>query len=64
MLGFAGHLFTRQINWLLSIGVGVVVLIGGQISSHISIRLPEKRVKQILAVVLVLIALWMIANAV
>ena len=64
LLGFTGHLFTGQINWLLSIGVGGVVLIGGQIGSHISIRLPEKRVKQVLAVVLVLIALWMIWQAI
>ncbi|OPX35457.1 hypothetical protein B1H10_01210 [candidate division KSB1 bacterium 4484_188] len=24
LLGFSGHLFTGQINWLLSIGVGAV----------------------------------------
>ena len=63
LLGFSGHLFTGKINWPLCLGVGVVVLLGGQIGSHFSIRLPERKVKQLLAFVLLLVALWMIVKA-
>jgi len=41
-----------------------VVLVGEQIGSHISIKLPKKQVKNILAVVLVFIALWMVGISV
>jgi len=63
LLGLSGHLFTGTVNWPLCLGIGLVVLVGGQIGSRISIRLPEKRVKQILAIVLILIALWMIVKS-
>lgn len=63
LLGFAGHIFTGQINWLLCLAIGIVVLVGGQIGSRISIKLPEKKVKKGLAFILLLISLWMIGNA-
>lgn len=62
LLGFGGHLFTGKINWLLCLGIGFVVLIGGQIGSAFSIKLSEKKVKKLLAVVLILVALAMITR--
>jgi uncharacterized membrane protein YfcA len=64
LLGFSGHLFTGDIDWLLSSGLGVVVLIGGQFGSRISIMLSEKKVKRVLALVFVLMAVWMISNSI
>jgi len=63
LLGFGGHLFTGKINWPLCLGIGAVVLVGGQIGSHFSVHLPERRVKQLLAIVLLLVAAWMIVKA-
>ena len=64
LLGFGGHVFTDEINWPLCLGIGAVVLVGGQIGSHLSVRLPERWVKQLLAFVLLIIAAWMIFKAV
>ncbi len=63
LLGFGGHLFTGEINWPLCLGIGAVVLVGGQIGSRISVHLPERKVKRLLAIVLLLTAAWMIAKA-
>ncbi len=63
LLGFTGHLFTGQIDWLLSLGIEAIVLIGGQIGSHISIKLPEKKVKRMIAVVFLIIDVWMFIKA-
>lgn len=63
LLGFGGHFFTGQINWMMSLGLGIIVLVGGQIGSRLSIRLPEQKLKTMIAVVFVLIALWMILKA-
>lgn len=63
LLGFGGHLFTGKVDWFLVLGVGIVVFVGGQIGSHISIKLPEKKIKRVLAAVFLLLALWMIARA-
>ena len=63
LLGLGGHLFTGQVDWPLCLGIGAVVLVGGQIGSHVSISLPERRVKQLLAVVLLAVAAWMIIKA-
>ena len=62
LLGFGGHLFTGQINWKLALGLGLIVIIGGQIGARFSIKLKQKRLKQILAFVLVLTAVWMIVK--
>ncbi len=63
LLGFGGHFFTGQVNWMMSLSLGVVVLIGGQIGSLLSIRLPEKKLKTIIAFIFMLIALWMFFKA-
>lgn len=60
LLGLGGHLLTGKINWLLSIGVGFVVLIGSQLGARIAIHLNEKKLKQIMAIVLIFIAGWML----
>jgi uncharacterized membrane protein YfcA len=44
---------------MFSLGIGAIVLIGGQIGSRISIKLPEKWVKQMIAVILLIIDVWM-----
>lgn len=60
MLGFGGHLFTISFDWWMAIGMGIVVIVGGQIGSKVSITLAEKKVKKILAYVLVIVAGYMI----
>lgn len=60
LLGFSGHLFTGQINWLLCFGLGIVVLLGSQLGAKISIRLEERKLKLTLAIILIVIAIWMI----
>ncbi len=63
VLGFGGHLLGGEINWPLCLGVGLVVLVGGQLGSRGSIQLPERKVKQLLAFVLLVVAVWMIAKS-
>jgi len=63
LLGFTGHLFTGKIDWLLCASLGIAVLLGGQLGSRISIRLPEKQIDRLLAFVLTGVALWMIIRA-
>lgn len=60
LLGFGGHLFTGQLDWKLTLGLGIIVITGGQIGARFSIKLEEKKIKQILALVLVITAVWMI----
>ncbi len=60
LLGFGGHLLTGQIDWKLALGLGVIVVIGGQIGALFSIKTDQKKRKQILALVLIITAGWMI----
>ena len=62
LLGFTGHVLTGEINWLLSLSIGLIVILGGQIGAHFSIRLSERKLKRILAIVFLLISVWMIVN--
>lgn len=62
LLGLGGHFFTGQIDWKLALGIGIIVLIGGQIGARFSIKLKEKKIKQILALILGITAVWMIVN--
>ena len=62
LLGLGGHLFTGQIDWKLALGLGLIVLIGGQIGARFSIKLKEKKIKQILALILGITAVWMIVK--
>jgi len=64
LLGFSGHLFTGKIDWLLCFGIGIVVFIGGQIGSIFSIKLPEQRVKKLLAMILIVVAGVMVMKAI
>lgn len=64
LLGLSGHLLHTAIDWKIAIILGVTVFIGGQIGSRISLKLPEKKVKTVLAVILVVIALYMIGKVV
>lgn len=64
LLGFGGHWINTGVDWETAIAIGVVVFIGGQIGSRISIKLPEKKVKLLLAIVFVLLGLWMILKSV
>ncbi|RLD12988.1 sulfite exporter TauE/SafE family protein [candidate division KSB1 bacterium] len=60
LLGFGGHLFTGQVDWKLALALGLIVIIGGQIGARFSIKMEQKKLKQILALVLVITAGWMI----
>lgn len=59
LTGLGGHLINTQIDWPLALGLAVVVFIGGQLGSRISIKLPEKKVKKILGYVFILMAVFM-----
>ena len=61
LLGLSGHLVnTTVINWNTAIILGITVFAGGQIGSRISLKLPEKKVKNALTIVLSAIAFFMI----
>ncbi len=62
LLGFGGHLITGTFDWKLSFGVGLVVLIGAQCGSKFSVQLPEKKLKKLLAVVLISIGSFMLVK--
>jgi len=64
LLGFGGHWIHSSVDWWTMIGLGAVVFIGGQIGSRVSVKLPEKKVKLLLAVVFILLGLWMIMKSV
>lgn len=64
LLGFGGHLITISFDWWMAAGLGIVVIIGGQIGSKVSISLPEKKIKKILAYVLVFLASYLILKSV
>ncbi len=63
LMGLGGHLLHTAIDWKTAIILGIVVFIGGQIGSRISLKLPEKKVKLVLAVILAIIAIYMIMKA-
>jgi hypothetical protein len=62
LLGFGGHVMHTTPDWKLAFILGVVVFIGGQIGSRISLKLPEKKVKWVLSVILGIIAVYMIVK--
>jgi len=64
LLGFGGHLVNSQPNWKLAMALAVVVFAGAQIGSRISIKLPEKSVKKIMAFVLMALSVYMIVKSV
>jgi len=64
LLGFGGHWSHSSVDWWTLIGLGAVVFIGGQIGSRVSVKLPEKKVKLLLAVVFVLLGIWMILKSI
>ncbi len=62
LLGLSGHLLHTSIDWTFALVLGVTVFAGGQIGSRISLKLPEKKVKRALALILVVIGLYMIIH--
>ncbi len=64
LLGLGGHLLHNSLNWKIAIILGITVFAGGQIGSRISLKLPEKKVKLILSVILSIIAIYMIFNTI
>ena len=63
LFGFVGHGVTGVVDWPLALSLAVVVMIGGQIGSHLSIRVSERALKRWTAVAFVGIALWMLGQA-
>jgi uncharacterized membrane protein YfcA len=63
LLGLGGHLLHTSLNWETALILGVIVFIGGQIGSRISLKLPEKKVKKVLAAILMIIAVYLIAKS-
>ncbi|HED36772.1 MAG TPA: sulfite exporter TauE/SafE family protein, partial [Ignavibacteria bacterium] len=63
-LGLGGHLFSSALNWRLAVELGIVVFIGGQIGSKISIGLSEKKIKTVLAYILLITGAYMIFRSV
>lgn len=62
LMGLGGHLMHTVIDWKTAVILGVVVFIGGQIGSRISLKLPEKKIKLVLAIILAIIAIYMITK--
>jgi len=63
MMGLGGHLLHASIDWKTALILGVTVFLGGQIGSRISLKLPEKKVKLVLAALLMIIAVYLIAKS-
>ncbi len=60
LVGLGGHLLHSVLDINTAIILGITVFAGGQIGSRISIKLPEKKVKEALTVILILIGVFMI----
>ena len=63
LMGLGGHLLHTAIHWQTAVILGVTVFAGGQIGSRISLKLPEKKVKIVLTVILVIIGFYMIVKS-
>jgi uncharacterized membrane protein YfcA len=61
--GFAGHLLSGHWNWRISLILAVVVFVGAQIGSRISVRLDSRRLKKGFGWFLVVIAGTMLFRA-
>ncbi len=59
-VGLGGHLLNEPLDWLLALKLGAAVIIGAQIGSKISIGLPDKKIKKVLAIVLFVVGAYMI----
>jgi len=59
LTGLGGHLINTQIDWSLTLGLALVVFIGGQLGSRISVKLPEKKINKILGLVFIILAVFM-----
>lgn len=64
LLGLSGHLIHTNLQWGTTLILGIVVFAGGQIGSRISLRLSEKKVKRVLAFLLMIIAVYLIFKSV
>jgi uncharacterized membrane protein YfcA len=62
LFGLGGHLMNEPLDWKFAAILGVVVFAGAKIGSRISLRLPEKKVKLTMAVILTGLAVFMIVK--
>jgi uncharacterized membrane protein YfcA len=61
--GFAGHLLHGHWSWKLSLVLAVVVFVGGQIGSRLTVKLEKARLKVAFGWFLLVIALSMVLKA-
>lgn len=59
LTGLGGHLVHTRIDWTLAGILAVAAFLGGHFGSRFSMRLPESKVKKVVGVVFILVALIM-----
>jgi uncharacterized protein len=59
LTGLGGHLIHTQIDWSLAIILAVVAFIGGRLGSRFSMKLSESKVKTIVGIVFIAVAIIM-----
>lgn len=64
LTGLGGHLVHTQIDWTLAIILAVAAFIGGHLGSKFSMKLPESRVKKVIGIVFIVIAIIMVAQTI
>ncbi len=60
LTGFLGHLLRGHFDWLLTAVLSAGVLIGSQIGARFAVKTDQSRLKRYFAVLLTVIALWLI----
>ncbi|NOZ56950.1 MAG: sulfite exporter TauE/SafE family protein [Calditrichaeota bacterium] len=64
LFGFVGHGITGVVNWPLALSLGLVVVVGGQLGSRLSIAVSDRALKRWTTAAFVGIGLWMLVQAV
>jgi len=63
-MGFLGHLAKGGVDWYLCVVLGIAIITGSQIGSHLHAKINEKNLRVGLAAILVFAALWMILRSI
>ncbi|MBM4118985.1 sulfite exporter TauE/SafE family protein, partial [bacterium] len=63
-VGAAGHAVAGHVPWLAALAGAAAALIGGQIGARLTARIKPRRLRQLLALVLLVVAVWVEIQAV
>ncbi len=64
LAGLTGHLATGSFDIVIALPLAAVAFVGGRLGSVLSVRLRASTLRMILAVLLLLVAVWMLLTAV